>query len=207
MFRHNKDRRPFSAAWPASHQSPNSFPSPGAASDIAGRQPRLVVADKTMPEGRQGGDDGQQVAGATPLAGWRRPGAGSALYRPRSGRAVPMGEGPNNRLGTLMFLTLAKGLAGCSRNGGARNNPRLGVPDFGLEGRGGFEPTTLGLRVRGSCDERASTPCLKSRRPPVGGLRLAWVVTSNNLCSGRAESNRHLLLRRNKVTPQDRPNC
>jgi hypothetical protein len=58
-----------------------------------------------------------------------------------------------------------------------------------LEGRVGFEATTPGLKVRSSTAERAPPSCLRSRRPPFGGLRLACVVTSDAGWSGRRESN------------------
>jgi hypothetical protein len=52
-----------------------------------------------------------------------------------------------------------------------------------------FEPTTPGLKVRDPFAEPASTTCLQSRRPPLGGPRVACVVTSNRRWSGRRGSN------------------
>jgi len=71
----------------------------------------------------------------------------------------------------------------------------------------GFEPPTCGSAGRGSTADPAPTTCLKSRRPPFGGPRLACVVTSSPGWSGRRESNPRDLLGRKKVTPQERPNC
>ena len=47
--------------------------------------------------------------------------------------------------------------------------------------------------------KRAPIACLESRRPPVGGPRLACVVTSNGRWGGRRESNPRDLLGRQEL--------